>query len=168
MGLVDNPIGTTNMKKIAAALVLASALAVPSLAYAKDLTIEAKIASYRGPNAFFAIYVTKPDGSYDSTLWVAGQNQRYYRHLRNWVRGIAAAGGNIDGISGASVGAGQTLTVHASVADAMIDAGYQIHVDSAVENGGEYANDIVMPLAQASSGVAATGAGYVQSLTVTF
>jgi len=168
MGIVDNPIGTTKMKKIAAALALTTALAVPGLAYAKDLTIEAHIASYRGPNAFLAIYVTKPDGSYDSTLWVAGRNQRYYRHLRNWVRGISAVGGNIDGISGASVGAGQTLKVHASVADALIDAGYQIHVDNAVENGGEYANDIVMPLAQARSGVAATGTGYVQSLTVSF
>lgn len=156
------------MKKIATALVIATALAGPSLAYAKDLTIEAQVASYRGPNAFFAIYVTRPDGSYDSTLWVAGQNQRYYRHLRNWVRGISAAGGTIDGISGASVGAGRTLSVHASIADTMIDAGYQIHVDSAVENGGEYANDVVMPLAQASSGVAAAGTGYVQSLTVTF
>ena len=144
------------MNKLAAALVLATALSVPSLAYAKDLTIEAQIATYRGPNAFLAIYVTKPDGSYDTTLWVAGQNQRYYRHLRNWVRGISSASGNIDGISGASV------------ADAMIDAGYQIHVDSAVENGGEYPNDVVMPLAQANSGHAAVGTGYVQSLTVTF
>jgi hypothetical protein len=168
MDRVDNPTGIPSMKKIAAALVLATALAMPGLAYAKDLTIEAQIAAYRGPNTFLAIYVTKPDGSYDSTLWVAGQNQRYYRHLRNWVRGISSVGGNIDGISGASVGAGQTLTVHASLADSMIDAGYQIHVDSAVENGGEYANDVVMPLAQASSGVVATGTGYVQSLTVNF
>jgi len=168
MGPVDNPIGTTNMKTLAAALVLSTALAVPGLAYAKDLTIAAQIATYRGPNAFLAIYLAKPDGGYDSTLWVAGQNQRYYRHLRNWVRGISAVGGTIDGISGASVGTGQTLSVHASVADAMIDAGYQIHVDSAVENGGEYPNDVVMPLARANSGVAATGTGYVQSLTVTF
>lgn len=156
------------MKKLAAALILSTALVAPGLAYAKDLTIKAQIASYSGPNTFFAIYVTKPDGSYDSTLWVAGQNQRYYRHLRNWVRGISAAGDNIDGISGASVGAGQTLTVHASLADTMIDAGYQIHVDSAVENGGEYANDVVLPLTQANSGVPASGTGYVQNLIVTF
>ena len=33
------------MNKLAAALVLATALSVPSLAYAKDLTIEAQIAT---------------------------------------------------------------------------------------------------------------------------
>jgi len=168
MASIDNPIGAAKMKKLTAALVLATALTMPALAYAKDVTIEAHIAAYRGPNTFLAIYVTKPDGSYDSTLWVAGQNPRYYRHLRNWVRGISAVGGNIDGISGASVGAGQTLTVHASLADTMIDAGYQIHVDSAVENGGEYANDVVLPLTQASSGAQASGTGYVQNLTVAF
>ena len=47
MGPVDHPIGTTNMKNLAAALVLATVLAVPSLACAKDLTIAAPIATYR-------------------------------------------------------------------------------------------------------------------------
>lgn len=155
------------MKTFAVALLATTALAMPGLAYAKDVTIEAQIASYQGPNAYFAVYVTKPDGTYDSTLWVAGQNGRYYRHLRNWVRGISAAGGNVDGISGASVGAGQTLKVNATIADALIDAGYQIHVDSAVENGGEYADNIVLPLTQANSGVPITGDGYVKTLTVT-
>jgi len=154
------------MKKLAA-LVVATALATPGLAYAQDVTIEAQIASYRGPNAYFAIYVTKPDGSYDSTLWVAGQSQRYYRHLRDWVRGISAAQGNIDGISGASVGGGQTFRTTVTLADSLIDAGYQIHVDSAVEGGGEYPNDIVLPLTRANSGQPAAGTGYVQSLTVT-
>lgn len=155
------------MKKLAAAFVVATTLATPGLAYAQDVTIEAQIASYRGPNTYFAIYVTKPDGSYDSTLWVAGQSQRYYRHLRNWVRGISAAGGNIDGISGASVGAGQTFRTTVSLSDALIDAGYQIHVDSAVEGGGEYPDDVVLPLTRANSGVPAAGSGYVHSLTVT-
>lgn len=154
------------MNKLAAALLATSALAMPGLAYAKDVTITAQIASYQGPNAYLAVYVTKPDGTYDSTLWVAGQNGRYYQHLRSWVRGISAAGGNIDGISGASVGSGRTLKVTANLADSLIDAGYQIHVDSAVENGGEYPNNIVMPLTTANSGVAMAGNGYVQSLTI--
>lgn len=155
------------MNKIALALLATTALAVPGLAYARDVTIEAQIAPYRGPNAFLAVYVTKPDGSYYSTLWVAGQNGRYYQHLRSWVRGISAAHGNIDGISGASVGAGQTLKVTASLADSLIDAGYQIRVDDAVENGGEYPNDIVLDLSAGNSGVPASGDGYVRTLTVT-
>lgn len=154
------------MKKIAAALMLATALIAPEVAMARDLTITAQVARYRGPGAYLAIYVTDASGAYQSTLWVAGGRVKYYRHLRDWVRGISAAGGSIDGITGASVGSGQTLTINASIADALIDAGYQVRVDSAVENGGEYSAEIVVPLAQASSGVPVSGPGYVDNLTV--
>jgi len=154
------------MKKLAAVLMLATAIVTPGLALAKDITITAQMAKYRGPGAYLAIYVTDASGAYHSTLWVAGGKAKYYRHLRDWVRGISAAGGSIDGITGASVGSGQTLTVNASVADALIDAGYQIRVDSAVEEAGEYAAEIVVPLEQASSGVPVSGPGYVDNLTV--
>jgi hypothetical protein len=154
------------MKKIAAALLLATALATPSLAFAKDLTISAQIASYRGPNTYLAIYVTKADGTYVSTLWVAGTRTRYLGHLRDWARGISATADTIDGISGASVGSGQTLTINASLADAMIDAGYEIRVDDSVEDGGDYSSDVAIPLTAANSGVAFPGSGYVSTLTV--
>ncbi len=154
------------MKKLAAVLMLATAIVTPDLALAKNITITAQMANYRGPGAYLAIYVTDASGAYHSTLWVAGRKAKYYRHLRDWVRGISAAGGGIDGITGASVGSGQALTVNASVADALIDAGYQIRVDSAVEEAGEYSAEIVVPLEQANAGVPVSGPGYVGSLAV--
>ena len=48
--------------------------------------------------------------------------------------------------------------------DAMIDAGYQIHVESAVENGGDYPDDAVAPVSATPQQVA--GTGYVGRLTV--
>jgi len=154
------------MNKLAAALMLATAIVAPQVALARDITITAQMANYRGPGAYLAIYVTDASGAYQSTLWVAGGKAKYYRHLRDWVRGISAAGGSIDGITGASVGGGQTLTVNASVADALIDAGYQIRVDSAVEEAGEYSAEIIVPLEQAHSGVPVSGPGYVDNLTI--
>ncbi|HEY0919974.1 DUF2271 domain-containing protein [Devosia sp.] len=154
------------MHKLAAALMLATAIVAPEIALARDITVTAQMARYNGPGAYLAIYVTDAAGAYHSTLWVAGGKVKYYRHLRDWVRGIAAAGGSIDGITGASVGSGQTLTVKANIADALIDAGYQIRVDSAVEEAGEYAAEIVVPLEQQQSGVPVSGPGYVDNLTV--
>ena len=58
--------------------------------------------------------------------------------------------------------------MHASIADALIDAGYEVHVDSAVENGGEYSSDAVAPLTTAASGTPVDGVGYVSKLTVSF
>lgn len=155
------------MKKLTAILLLATAFSAPGLAFAKDATLAIQMTGYRGPPAYLAVYLAKPDGSYDSTLWVAGGQSKYYRHLRGWIRGVS---GNerLDGITGASVGSGRTMQVGITIADALIDAGYTIHVDSAVENGAENRDDVVLPLTQAVSGQVVSGNGYVAAMSVTF
>jgi hypothetical protein len=155
------------VKKFAAMLMLATALVAPGVAMARDVTIEATLTPYSGPEAYLAVYVLDAEGNYNSTLWVAGHKTKYYGALRGWVAGVSSAGGvNLDGITGASVGSGETLTVHASLADALIDAGYEIHIDTAVEHGGEYIDDVVIPLS--STPASANGTGYVDSAAISF
>lgn len=153
------------MKKLAAMLMLATALVAPAVAMARDVTIQTSLVQYSGHAAYLAVYLTNPDGSYNSTLWVSGQKSKYYGDLRGWARAASSAGSlNLDGITGASVGGGQTLTVHANLADALLDAGYQIHVDSAAENGGQYADDAVIALT--STPATAAGTGYVNTVSL--
>lgn len=154
------------MKNLTAILMISAALIVPQAAYARNVKISAQIASFYGPGTYLAIYITKPDGSYNSTIWLAGTRQQYYGHLRGWVRGVSQAGVNINGITGASVGGGQTLTVNANIADSLINAGYSITVDSAVQGYGEYPADASVPLSATDSGVPTKGQGFVQTLTV--
>ena len=153
------------MKKLAAMLMLATALVAPGMAVARDVTIDTQLVRYSGNAAYLAVYLTDPSGAYHSTLWVSGHKTKYYGALRGWVAGASKAGSiNLDGITGASVGGGQTLTVHADLADALIDAGYKIHVDTAVEHGGEYADDAVIDLSSTPATV--DGTGYVGKLAV--
>lgn len=153
------------MKKLAAMLMLATALVTPGIAMARDVTIQTSLVQYSGHAAYLAIYLTNPDGSHNSTLWVSGQKSKYFGDLRGWARAASTAGSpNLDGITGASVGGGQTLTVHANLADTLLDAGYQIHVDSAVENGGQYADDAVIGLTSTSATV--SGTGYVNTIAL--
>ncbi len=152
-------------KKVVAALVVTTALVLPRMALAKTVTVSGQMGSWQGHSAYVAIYLTDAAGTYQSTLYVAGHNTRYYRELRTWYRGVAAAG-QIDGVTGASVGSGRTFSVAVEIADALIDAGYEIHVDSASEHGAYYSAAIIVPLQQANSGQAFTGTGYVSSLTI--
>lgn len=156
------------MKKLTAILLLATALSMPGLAYAKDANLAIQLTGYQGPPAYLAVYLTKPDGSYASTLWVAGRSYEYYRHLRGWIRAVSASNDRIDGMTGASVGSGRTLQVTVPIADSLIDAGYTIHVDSAVEHGAENRDDVVLPLSQANSGKVVPGTGYIAAMSVTF
>jgi len=138
----------------------AAALALPAMAQAKTVTLTTTLKSYGGEGAYLAVYLTDAQGKYVQTLRVAGGKAKYYRHLRDWAR---AGAGRIDGLTGASVGSGQTLRVSAEIADTMIDAGYQIRIDSAVENGAEIPADVVVPLTTAGKGKPNPGKGYVRS-----
>ena len=97
------------MKSIIAALALSTALTSPSLAMARPVTLTTTLSNYGGDGAYLALYVTDAKGAYVGSLWMAGGKSKYYEHLTGWYR---ATGGNvaeINGITGASVGAGRTL-----------------------------------------------------------
>lgn len=154
------------MKHAWTAAAVAGALAAPSIASARQVTIETQLADYGGDGAYVAIYVTDGSGRYQGTLWVAGTKAKYWRHLGDWYR---ATGGKakVDGISGASVGAGKTLRVTVDLADTLLDAGYEIHVDTAVEKMKENPSEVIVPLTRAGAGKPAAGRGYVRSFRYT-
>lgn len=152
------------MKRLPLIALIAALLGAPSIASARPVELEAQLKSYGGDGAYVAIYVTDAKGAHQSTLWIAGPKAKYRKHLRDWYR---ASGGSakLDGISGASVGAGRTLRVTVEVADTLIDAGFEIHVDTAVEDMKENPSEVVVPLTAAGSGKPAAGRGYVKSFT---
>ncbi|ACL58035.1 DUF2271 domain-containing protein [Methylobacterium nodulans] len=152
--------------KLALSVAAATTLAVPALA--RPVTFEAKLKNYGGNGAYVVMYVTDVAGKYRGTLWMAGGKAKYYRHLSDWQRASTGALAEIDGITGASIGSGKTLKVTVDLADALIDAGYQIHVDTAVEDGLDQPSEVVVPLSTGASGQAAPGKAHVKTFTVTF
>jgi hypothetical protein len=156
------------MKVLMPALTAATALVAPGLAVARPVTFETTLKNYGGNGAYVALYVTDAAGKYRGTLWMAGGKAKYYRHLSDWQRMSGGAAAEIDGITGASVGSGKTLKITADIADAMIDAGYQVHVDTAVEDGMDNPSEIVVPLSKGPTGKPAAGKGYVKSFLVSF
>jgi hypothetical protein len=140
-----------------------AAFVLPSQAEAKKLTLQTALTGYGGKGAYLAVYLTDATGKFHSTLHVAGRKAKYFSHLRDWSRGQASVRGSLDGLTGASVGSGGTLKVTVDVADALIDAGYQIRVDSSVEHGADHVADVVAPLVTASAGKVLPAKGYVKS-----
>lgn len=156
------------MKKYAAVLGLASVLALSGAAQARELTLTSELKNYRGNEAYLAFYLTDADGQYQSTLWVAGKKAKYYKHLRDWARGSGLSPSEYDGISGASATGGSTLSVTVQVDDALLDAGYQIRVDSAVEDQRDNRAEVTVPLTTAGAGQPVAGRGYIQSFKYDF
>ena len=153
------------MNKVALSLCLAGAMALPGLVQARPVTLTTQLKGYGGNGAYLAIYVTDAAGKYQKTLWVSGKKAKYYKNLREWARGSGMRASEFDGVSGASVGSGRTLKVTVELTDALIDAGYEIRVDSAVEDGRDNPAEVRTPLTSTGAGKPSSGRGYVQSFT---
>lgn len=132
---------------------------------AKEVTITTVLNDYRGSGAYLAIYLTDANGNYTQTLWIAGGKSKYYKHLRDWARGSGLKPTEYDGITGASVKSGGSLTARVNIDEALIDAGYLIRVDSAVEDQRENRIDAEVPLTSQGVGKPVIGRGYVKTLS---
>lgn len=151
------------MKKILFALGLATVITLPAQAQAREVTFTTQLNNYGGDGAYLALYLTDETGKYQQTLWISGEKSKYYKHLRDWARGSGLKQAEYDGVSGASVTSGRTLDVTLEVDDAFIDSGYQVRIDSAVEDMRDNRADIVAPLTTEGSGKTVSGRGYVHS-----
>ncbi|ART81729.1 MAG: DUF2271 domain-containing protein [Oceanisphaera sp.] len=153
------------MKKTATILALTALLTLPSLAQAKPVTLTTELNGYNGDGAYVAIYLTDANGKYQDTLWVAGGKSKYYKHLRDWARGSGLKAATYDGKTGASLASGNTLTTTVEVADKWLDAGYQLRIDTAVEDLREHRAEVIAPFTRANAGQVTSGKGYVKSFS---
>ena len=153
------------MKALLTALALTTALTVPALA--RPVTLTTTLNYYGGDGAYLAFYVTDSAGAYVGSLWMAGGKSKYYQHLTDWYRATGGDPAQINGITGASVGAGRTLEITLDLADALFDAGYTLHIDAAVENMRESPNEVAVPLTTEGAGRQVQGRRYVATFGYT-
>lgn len=154
------------MKNLLFALGLA--IALPGLAQAREVTFTTELLNYGGDGAYVALYLTDAAGKYEKTLWVAGKKSKYYKHLSGWARGSGLAPTEYDGLAGASVTSGRTLKVTLELDDALIDKGYEVRVDTAVEDMRDHRAEVSVPLTSDGSGKPVSGDGYVSSFRYDF
>ena len=152
------------MKTLLSALALTTALTVPAQAIAKPVTLTVNMNQYNGDGAYLALYVTDPNGTYVGSLWMAGGKSKYYEHLSDWHRATGGSTAEINGITGASVGAGRALKITLDLADALFDAGYELHIDASVEDKRDSPSDVVVPLNTMAAGQPVSGRRYIRNL----
>ena len=153
------------MKSVFAALAVTTALTFPALALARPVTLTTQMNNYGGDGAYLALYVTDASGAYVGSLWMAGGKSKYYEHLSDWYRATGGDPAQINGITGASVGAGRTLEITLDLADALFDAGYTLHVDAAVEEMRDSPNEVAVLLTTDGASTPVRGRRYIASFT---
>jgi len=153
------------MKFVLATLALTTALTLPSLAAARPVVLTTTLNTYGGDGAYLAYYVTDAQGAYVGSLWMAGGKSKYYEHLSDWYRATGGDAAQINGITGASVGAGRELSITLDLADALFDAGYTLHVDAAVEDMRDSPNEVAVPLTTNGANTPVRGRRYIANFS---
>lgn len=153
------------MKFLTPALVATTALVAPSFASAAQVTLTTHMRNYGGEDAYLGYYLTDASGQYVRHLWIASGKSRWWDHLIGWYAGTGGSSREIAGLSGASLGSGRTREITVDVEDALINAGYQIRVDVAVEHMPNSPAEIIVPLDDANKGQTVAGRGYIATFT---
>jgi hypothetical protein len=159
---------TMQIKTLLSTLAMTTAMTLPGLAMARPVTLTTNLANYGGNGAYLALYVTDSSGAYAGSLWMAGGRTKYYRHLTDWMKYTGGNTAEVSGITGASVGSGQGLTLSLDLSDKLFDAGYTLHIDAAAENMRESPSEITVPLTAANSGKVVKGRRYISDFSYSF
>lgn len=153
------------MKKLAKILLISTAIWLPQIAEARTVNFNLSIKNYTGPGAYVVVYITRPDNNLHSTIWLNSKEEKYLPSLLAWHRHAVRQNVRIDGFSGASLGAGKSVSFKINIPESLIDTGYKIQVDAAAEDQGMAAKDINVPLS--SGGAKASGRrGFVTSFSM--
>jgi hypothetical protein len=156
------------MKTLLLTIGLIGSLLLPMFVQAKAVTFTSQLTNYRGDGAYLAIYLTDEAGKYQKTFWVAGKKSKHFKHLSAWARGSAMKRSEYDGMTGASISRGEALKITVDIDPSFIDSGYQVRVDSAVEDMSDNPADIIAPLTSKGAGKQVNGEGYVHAFTYAF
>jgi hypothetical protein len=155
----------TGLKRRCSALAVLACLGLaPQAVVAAEATMLVQLNDYEGDAAYFSLYLVDPSGRYVRTLWVSGDEERWYAEQPRWWKYVGRAPQDLDAITGASTKSGDRAVIRFDLEDDILDAGYKVRVDTSVEDQQNHPLDVEAPLETALQGEKIPGTGYVRYL----
>ena len=118
--------------------------------------------NYTGEGAYITAYIINPQGKYVKSLSVMGDDERWYKNLKQWYAGQSKSKEKLDAITGASVSGGKRNVFTVSIDNAMMNKGYKIRFESSVEHGDYVPVELDIPLETATILNRVDGKGYIR------
>lgn len=97
---------------------------------------------YTGEGAYVVISLLKPDGTYDKTLFVNGDDDEWYFGISEWWSFYGKYRPNIDAITGATLSGGSRGMSVLEIENDKLNKGYKLRFETAVEDQQYYKNDV--------------------------
>lgn len=137
-------------------------LALTGASLADEATIVVQIDDYQGEEAYFSLYLVNPEGRYEKTLWISGDEKVWWPSTTRWYSYLSRNPQDVDAITGASTAASGRAVIRIDIDPELIDAGYRMRVESSVENQSYHQDDVEVELTRDNVRVKTPGTGYVR------
>lgn len=126
-----------------------------------------QLKNYNGEGAYVIVSLLNPEGDYENTLQVLGDDSEWYHDLTRWWKYYGKDTYNIDAITGASITSGQRTIKVIEIPDDKINKGYKIRFETAVEDEEYYPDDVLVEINEENlKGKKVEGNGYIRYIRI--
>ncbi|CAD0007527.1 MAG TPA: DUF2271 domain-containing protein [Flavobacterium sp.] len=122
-----------------------------------------QMSNYMGEGAYIVVSLINAKGDYEKTLYVMGDDKKWYKSLKEWNKfHTAQKSDDISAKTGASVTGGDRSITTIEIENSKINKGYKLRFESAVEDQKYYVNDLEIPLTTEGLAEKTEGKGYIR------
>ncbi|MBJ2176143.1 DUF2271 domain-containing protein [Aureibaculum sp. A20] len=121
-----------------------------------------QLINYDGEGAYIAVSLLDAQGNYVETLNVIGDDNEWYHDLTNWWNYFENTTNTIDAITGATISGGERTIKVIKIDDDLLNKGYKIRFETAVEDQKYVADDVTFELTSESVKSKVDGTGYIR------
>ncbi|WP_233860901.1 DUF2271 domain-containing protein [Tenacibaculum piscium] len=102
--------------------------------------------NYTGENAYVIVSLLNEKGEYQKTLAVQGDDDEWYSDITEWWSFQGKIRTDIDAITGETISAGNRIVISFEIAETLLNKGYKVRFETAVEDQEYYKDDVEFEL----------------------
>ena len=121
-----------------------------------------QMTNYTGEGAYVVVSLINPNGDYDQTLFVQGDDEEWYYDITQWWKFQGKVRADIDAITGATIAGGERAINVLDIDDSKINKGYKLRFETAVEDQEYYTKDIEFDLTTENLKAKHDGKGFIR------
>jgi hypothetical protein len=118
--------------------------------------------NYEGESAYVIVSLINPKGEYEKTLYVQGDDEKWYQDIKEWWSFKSKTNDNIDAITGATISGGNRTISIIEIPNDKLNNGYKIRFESAVEQQRNYIDDVEFELTSKNVNSKFEGKGFIR------
>lgn len=152
--------------KLLKIVILATLLSIVLLSFTNINTNKYKcmiqMTNYTGEGAYVVVSLINPNGQYEKTLYVQGDDDEWYFDITEWWKFQGKVRADIDAITGATISGGQRAINVLEIENTKLNKGYKLKFETAVEDQEYYSKDVEFDLTTENVTAKHDGKGFIR------